>query len=211
LIQIDTVVFDFGGVISLQPDRGRFGEMAQLCGLENGVFEGRYRDNRTEYDRGTLDGSGFWSAVIDTEESRVDPDLVRKLVRLDCELWTQENPDIVALIKRLIAEPRVRLGILSNMPSTYPDYIWNKCDWIKEIDFLLYSCAVKMVKPQPEIYKLCLEGLGSNPARTLYIDDVEHNVEGGRKAGLNAVRYEIFPALMEQLSDGFDVPGMTAL
>jgi putative hydrolase of the HAD superfamily len=45
-------------------------------------------------------------------------------------------------------------------------------------------------KPESRIYELTLERVGEPAGACLFIDDVLVNIEGARKAGLNAVHFQ---------------------
>src|SRR5690606_27946617 len=49
-----------------------------------------------------------------------------------------------------------------------------------------YSHGVQKYKPDIDAYKKVVELAGVDPSETLFIDDLELNIEGARKAGLNA-------------------------
>ena len=55
---------------------------------------------------------------------------------------------------------------------------------------VVVSGRVKLLKPDPAIYRLLLESYGLDPAACLFIDDSPANVEGARKVGLHATRFE---------------------
>ncbi|PZO74723.1 MAG: 2-haloalkanoic acid dehalogenase [Mesorhizobium amorphae] len=52
------------------------------------------------------------------------------------------------------------------------------------------SGEVKLIKPDPEIYRLHAESFGLEPASTLFIDDSPANVRGAEDAGWQAVLFE---------------------
>jgi putative hydrolase of the HAD superfamily len=45
------------------------------------------------------------------------------------------------------------------------------------------------VKPEPEIYEHCLEGLGTAPGDTIFFDDRIANVRGAEMLGMHAVEF----------------------
>ena len=51
---------------------------------------------------------------------------------------------------------------------------------------VLCSGALRIRKPEPEIYRLALARLGWNAAETLFVDDIFANVQGARSVGLHA-------------------------
>jgi putative hydrolase of the HAD superfamily len=56
-------------------------------------------------------------------------------------------------------------------------------------DVIVDSAFVGTRKPEPRIYEITLERLGTSPEATLFIDDVDVNCEGARALGMNAIRF----------------------
>lgn len=86
----------------------------------------------------------------------------------------------------LVADLRglgVRVGLLSNSwGSTYP-----RARITEAFDRVVISGEVGLRKPQPEIYRLALDGLGVPAERTVFVDDAEPNLVGARRVGLRTV------------------------
>jgi putative hydrolase of the HAD superfamily len=58
------------------------------------------------------------------------------------------------------------------------------------LDDIVDSHEVGMRKPNPAIYSLALERLGTTAERTAFLDDVESNVAGARDVGMVGVLVE---------------------
>jgi FMN phosphatase YigB (HAD superfamily) len=56
-----------------------------------------------------------------------------------------------------------------------------------------------LLKPDPAIYELTLAELGTEPAETLFIDDVEENVAAARVLGIESLLYQGVAHLSNQL------------
>jgi putative hydrolase of the HAD superfamily len=56
-------------------------------------------------------------------------------------------------------------------------------------DVVVDSAFVGSRKPEPRIYEITLERLGSAPEAALFVDDVEDNCQGARALGINAIRF----------------------
>ena len=57
------------------------------------------------------------------------------------------------------------------------------------VDELVYSHECGLSKPDPRTYALVCSRLKVEPAQTVFLDDHEPNVDGARRAGLQAVLY----------------------
>lgn len=53
----------------------------------------------------------------------------------------------------------------------------------------VFSYQTGHIKPEQEIYQLAIKQYELAPERTIYIDDLPGNIEGGKKAGLICHQY----------------------
>ena len=91
---------------------------------------------------------------------------------------------------RRIKESGRRILYLSN----YSHKIMRECAdalyFLPEMDGGLFSCDVHMVKPDPAFFRLLLEKYQLDPARCVFIDDIETNLEGARAVGMHTILFE---------------------
>jgi putative hydrolase of the HAD superfamily len=81
----------------------------------------------------------------------------------------------------------VRLGVVSNWDSRL-ETICRELGLEPAFEFILYSAAAGVAKPNPEIFKLALQRIGLKPDEVLHVGDSwEDDVLGARTAGLDAV------------------------
>ena len=93
-------------------------------------------------------------------------------------------------MKALKASGR-KIGILTNQPvdfavrfrKVFPDFI-------AVADAMVISGDERMFKPQRRIYDLLAARIGLKPENLCFVDDVESNCEGARRAGWKAIRFE---------------------
>ena len=60
---------------------------------------------------------------------------------------------------------------------------------LNAFDGIVISGEVRLLKPDAAIYRRLLDQHDLRAEDTLFIDDVEHNVEGARAVGMHAVRF----------------------
>ena len=56
-------------------------------------------------------------------------------------------------------------------------------------DHVIASCVVKMIKPDPNIYKLTLKNIGCKPEEAVFIDDTEVFVKAAIDLGIHGIQY----------------------
>lgn len=95
----------------------------------------------------------------------------------------------VPAMLRLTVELRqasLRVGLLSNTQPSHVQML-QVMGFLDGYDSVTLSCEVGARKPEPEIYRLATAALGVPPAATLFIDDLQVNVDGAVAAGLQAM------------------------
>ena len=89
--------------------------------------------------------------------------------------------------------------LLSNASVRQHEY-WPGIAASRFFDGTLISADVHAVKPQPEIYHLCLQKFGLKAEECFFIDDVGANIEGAVNCGLSgAVFFGDVPRLRKEL------------
>ncbi len=202
---IGTVIFDYGGVLSLPPDNKKMLKLAETSGLEPALFEQEYRSHRSEYDRGTLTVSDYWSKVLWAGGITATGKLTETLISLDIELWTVVNQAIVDW-SSLLKESGYRTAVLSNMPREPLAYINKNFPWINDFDTCTYSCEHGLIKPEPQIYHTCLEALGVLAEETLFIDDSSENTEAAERLGLHTLTFQSLETAKEAIEQQYGLP-----
>jgi putative hydrolase of the HAD superfamily len=97
-----------------------------------------------------------------------------------------------------------RMAICTNNVREW-ESIWRAMLPVAEIfELVVDSAFVGVRKPEPEIYAITLERLGTSAQECLFIDDVEINCEAARAAGMQSVHFvdngQAIPAIRAALS-----------
>jgi len=183
--KISAILFDFGKVLTLPPDPGVWQQLQQISGLSDESLHEGYWKYRDDYDSGHLTGFAYWKLVLGYEPSGA---LYNQLKDADVALWTQMNQPMLRWVAAL-HRSGFHTGILSNMPDAMAEGITAQFDWIANFDHTIWSYALKLRKPQPEIYAAAAKGLKTPPAEILFIDDKEENIHAAEAYGMQAVLY----------------------
>ena len=199
-VHIEAVVFDFGGVLTLQPLDSHREKLRALCGLDPSVFASEYGRQRPPYDRGAIDSREYWSRVMDSRAEPADPGILRSLFEADLASWTRVNDAMLSWAFAL-QEAGVRTGILSNMPRDMLERIETLFRWFACFDVKIFSCDVGVSKPDPSIYQACLDALGLDGGEVLFFDDVPANVKGARQAGIRSVLFRDYEDALRQAAE----------
>ena len=192
------VVFDYGMVLSNPPHAPAHDELKRITGLSHEEFERLYWVDRLAYDRGDLTGLAFWQKLVKDADLKLSEDAVSELNDWDAKMWTTVNPAMLAWHKQL-KENGLCTGILSNMGDSVLDNIRRNFGWIEDFDVLIWSYQHNLIKPEPAIYELLLERLGTLPEETLFLDDKIENIEGAQKLGIRGLQFSTVDRLRDDL------------
>lgn len=135
------------------------------------------------YEKGQLDGEGFYRAQVE-----------RLGLRLSLHEWLKEwnayfepNRPMEATLARLGG--RLKLWALSNTNKEHLDHLRLNFRLFDEFTGFTASHLCGARKPEPAIFKDALARLGLPPEEVLYLDDMEAYVQAGRGHGLRAFHY----------------------
>lgn len=194
---IRNLVFDMGNV---------------LIRFDPEVFMSRYRVSEEE--KALLQREVFRSAewvmldrgVLDepAAEQSILPRLPVPLRKIACELIEQWDEPLLPVegMAELLAglkQKGYRLYLLSNAAARQHSY-WQKAPASGLMDGVLISADVKLLKPDPRIYRVFLRKFGLRPEECVFIDDTPINVEGALYENMAGIVFQgDIQALQNQL------------
>jgi putative hydrolase of the HAD superfamily len=185
---IDTVLFDYGMVLSGPPDPAAWAEIRSITGLNEEPMHEAYWAFRHDYDRGALTGRAYWHAIADRTGISLSDIQITRLFAADVDLWTQPNQPMIDWAGRL-QSANIRTGILSNIGDAIAEGIVAKLPWISRFNHCTWSHALFLAKPDPEIYIRTAEALNADPAKILFIDDRIENIQAASAVGMQTFHY----------------------
>lgn len=97
----------------------------------------------------------------------------------------------------------LRIYLLSNYPKELFDmHSKGKFTFMDTIDGKIVSGFVKLVKPDPAIYRLLLDTYDLRPEECVFLDDRKENIEAAKKLGMHTIlfqNYEQAKSLLDQM------------
>ena len=186
--EIDTLVFDYGGVIVNIDDRQVVDALVGLgvSRLKQLVYARRIKELMRQF----IDGLVPTAQTLDEMQA-----LCRKGTTVQ---------EILEVLDRLCGDlPVRRLQALANLRKRYKvyllsninDYLWERSaaqirslgfDPMDCFDGLFLSYEMEVAKPEAAIYDQMIARTGLVPERTLYFDDRANNYEAGKALGFQA-------------------------
>lgn len=186
---IKGVVFDYGNVLSLPQAPGTMERLAELAEVNARELEPVLWALRPAWDRGDISGIRYYATILEQLGRRVSSAILEQLVEIDMESWSHLNSETIELVMAVQRAGR-KVGILSNMPVEFLQRARERFPLFHQVDGAVYSCEVRVNKPDRQIYEHCANVLGCSPSQILFFDDLPVNIEGARAVGFQAFLWE---------------------
>ena len=180
-------MFDYGGVVSHPPTQQDLAQLAGVAGAPVPAFTDWYWTWRRAYDLAELDIPGYWRQVGRGLGRDFGEAEIAELNRLDHASWLRLQAGTIALIEDLRAAG-LPLALLSNAPGELAGAI-GRLPMASHFGQLLFSCELKLAKPDPECYTTALARLGVGPEDVIFIDDRSENVTAAAALDLQSVHF----------------------
>ncbi|MCJ2033219.1 HAD family hydrolase [Methylobacterium sp. J-068] len=81
----------------------------------------------------------------------------------------------------------VKLAVASNSIRPTVEAMMSRARLTKYLDLMLSNQDVSRAKPDPEIYTLAMQRLGTSPDETLIVEDNEHGIRAARASGAHVL------------------------
>jgi putative hydrolase of the HAD superfamily len=191
------VVFDYGMVLSAPADPVAHAELVEVFGAPAEVFEREYWKHREAYDAGAFEGRGYWLTCAEGAGVTLTEAQVASLVETDIRMWTKLDAGMVDWAVA-VGEAGFRTGILSNIGEDLVPALL-QFPWVRGFSAKIWSCRLRMVKPNPAIYHHALSKLDVRADEALFIDDRQENILSARAVGMKGIIYRTIPELHREL------------
>lgn len=180
------VIFDFGGVlVAWRPQEiieSFYSEPELREALRTHAF---HHEDWLAMDRGTLDEPTIVRRIA-TRMERPEREIANLFAHIREALVPIEAT--VALLHEL-RERGFNLYGLSNMSEPIFAHLSSRHGFFGLFHGIVVSGAVKLIKPEPGIYGELSKRYAVNFAESVFIDDLERNVEAARSLGLPAIQF----------------------
>ena len=180
------IIWDFAGVL-LHTMRGTFNSMMAErleVPLEdvNRVMSSPEND---QWDLGEIDDNAFFDYIIreiglPTEKKAVLANFVRDDFYVDQGLIEEIHK---------LRENYITV-LLTNFPAHLNEFLETGWDVEVAFDHIIASCDVKLIKPDPALYKLALDRMGFKAEECVFIDDRQVNVDAAAGLGIHSILYQ---------------------
>lgn len=192
---IKNIIFDFGGVLLDIDYEATYRSMSELLqvDLSHGKMPESIRKILHDFETGSITEEVFLWRL---QKSAPAPPQPRKLI----DSWNAMLGPIAEekLHMLLDLQKSYEVYLLSNTNSIHLDHVYRYLKKehnihhfdTKYFDKTYYSHLIGLRKPDHEIYRYVIKDLNLTPGASLFIDDLNENVEAARQVGLKAVHHD---------------------
>jgi putative hydrolase of the HAD superfamily len=196
-MDIDAVLFDFGGVIAEEGFKQGLAAIARAHGLDERTFIEVAYDTiyATGYVLGKVPESTFWNALRQKTGIKGTDAVLRNEIfsRFIVRDW------MIDLVRSLKADG-VKVGILSDQTDML-DMLDKKYDFFRLFDYVFNSYHMGKGKRDQSLFDDIVHALKTEQERVLFIDDDAGNVERAKKKGWKGIQYIDRDSFQKDLED----------
>ncbi len=180
------VVFDLGGVVVKWEPHALIARQFSASVRQRVFDQVIAHDDWLALDRGTM--------MLDTAIARAAERTGLPAAAL-AEFFRQVPLSLELMPGTHALLPRVKqaghgLYCLSNMAQHSLEHLERAYDFWPRFDGRVFSCVVKLIKPEPAIYAHLLDEHGLDAADTVFIDDLQINLSAAAAFGMKTIRFE---------------------
>jgi putative hydrolase of the HAD superfamily len=196
--QVRAVILDYGMVLCRPPRKEHVDRIAATFGVDHEAFWRLYERNRGPLDKGDMTPAVYWKAFAKDSGTKLDATALRELQELDIEMWETLDHSMVAWAAALRANG-FKTALLSNLHLRFAKHIRKNRKWLKLFDHAIFSSEIRLLKPDPGIYRYTLRKIRMKAADTLFVDDRLANIESARDLGISGIHFTTVAQLIEDL------------
>ncbi len=194
-----TVIFDVGGVLIHWDIRLVYrGILPDEAAIDAFLDETGWHDWNRELDRG-----GRWDDAVEALSARFPHH--RPLIEAAHERWHASVPgaiDATVEILDALHDMQTTLVAITNFSVEKWIETQDRFPFLKtHFRDVVVSGEERLVKPDPAIYRLCLERNGLAPRDCIFIDDSPHNVAAADALGIDGIVFTDPESLRRDLSE----------
>ncbi|MGB8980647.1 MAG: HAD family phosphatase [Anaerolineales bacterium] len=194
---IKAVFFDLGGVIVRTEFQAPRQQLADRLGMD-------YDDlNKLIFDSSTSNRASVGEISPDEHWAFVMQRLKRpasEAAAIREEFFAGDIVDRTLLDYLRSLRGNYKTGLISNAWGDLRDFIVRE-KFEDAFDRLIISAEVGAMKPEAKIYRIALEQFGVSPNEAVFVDDVQSNIEGAVKVGMQGIHFKDPETVLQKLKE----------
>ena len=192
---IESVIFDWGGVLIDDPAPGRLRYCAEVLEVPERDLAEAFADFTADFQTAAMSEEVFWEKVC--ANLNVAPPKHPSLWAEGFRAAYREREDMFAVAAHL-QQRGCKTAVLSNTEIPAMRH-FERMNY-EIFDVRVFSCAEGTRKPERRIYEIAWEKLATTPEEAVFIDDDPKYTDAAKRAGLNVILFESIDQLRGQLA-----------
>jgi 2-haloacid dehalogenase len=185
---LTTVVFDLGGVLIDWNPRYLYKKlMNDSVKMESFLKNVVRHDWNATFDAGRPFKDGISELILEFPDHE---ELISAYHARWQEMLGDQIQGTVDILRQLASDKRYRLLALSNWSAETFHHALERYDFLKQFEAILVSGQEKMMKPDPKFYQLLETRHHVKFIDSVFIDDVQKNIDAATSLGFKTIRFE---------------------
>jgi len=201
MVEIKSIIFDWGGVLIEDPLPGLMQYCADALGVSKEEYIQAHNKFADDFTRGIISEKTFWGKVCG--------ELGKPLPKTP-SLWGnafravyRPRADMFSLVLSL-HKAGYETALLSNTEVSSVQFFHEQYHGQDGrgtmFDVLVFSCAEGTMKPERKIYEIAVKQLSSRPEQTIFIDDKQEFINAAKQVGINTILFKNIEQLKNELA-----------
>jgi HAD superfamily hydrolase (TIGR01509 family) len=201
-LQITDILFDLGNVLvrfdwdialsRLEPRLSS--DMASLLKEDKQAFKKLFYEPGNALESGEIDFEKFHRIMSARLAISIEE---KEFCRIWCDIFELDE-DMASLGEELSKD--YGTWLVSNTSEAHYQWIINKFPRVLFYRDAALSFDLRVMKPSDKYYSLLIEKFGIDPARSVFIDDIQENVDGAVRAGMKGIVFRGRDRLVAELA-----------
>jgi len=192
--KIESVIFDWGGVLIEDPKPGLLKYCSEAFGVPLEDYTPVHDSFLDEFHKGQISEDRFWRQ-ISGKLGKSMPSAKSQWYDAFRSAYAPKQ-QMFGLVSSL-HDKGYKTALLSNTELPVVRFFHEQN--YNMFDLFVFSCVERVMKPQRRIYEITLERLGTNAERTVFIDDVRNYIRAAELTGLNTILFESVEQVKDKL------------
>ena len=193
--KIESVIFDWGGVLIDDPRPGLLWYCSEAFGVSLDIYTPVHDSFLDDFHKGKISEEEFWRQISDKLGK---PMPTAHSHWYDAFRSAYVPKQQMFLLAASLHDKGYKTALLSNTEMPAVDFFYEQNYDI--FDVLVFSCVEGVMKPDRKIYEITLQRLGSLPGQAVFIDDRQDYIKGAQEAGLNTVFFKSIDQVKDELA-----------
>jgi putative hydrolase of the HAD superfamily len=192
--KIESIIFDWGGVLIENPRPGLLRYCSEVFGVPLEDYTPIHDSFLDDFHTGEVGEERFWQQI---SEKLGKPMPSVRPQWYDAFRFAYVPKQEMFYLASSLHDKGYKTALLSNteLPAVrfFHEQNYNM------FNLFVFSCIEHVMKPQRRIYEITLERLGLKASRTVFIDDVQNYIQAAKLIGLNTILFESIDQVKREL------------